>query len=72
MLEQSIDMKAIPGALFCWVNWINDHTILLGSVLTSSSVYRNRFEGDENITEWIISCSASTKGVNYRYVCSAG
>ncbi|MGY0039560.1 hypothetical protein [Pedobacter sp. NJ-S-72] len=67
VLEQSIDMKAIAWEPYSsWVNWINDHTILLGSVVDEQFRFTEIDLREMKILRsGLLAVPPAPKGVNY-------
>lgn len=67
VLEQSIDMKAIPWEPYSgWVNWVNDHTILLGSVVDEQFRYIEiDLKEMKVLRNGLLAVPPAPKGVNY-------
>lgn len=67
VLEQSIDMKKFPWEPYSgWVNWVNDHTILLGSVVDEHFRYIEiDLKEMKILRNGLLKVPPAPKGVNY-------
>jgi hypothetical protein len=67
VLEQSIDMKAIAWEPYSsWVNWINEHTILLGSVVDEQFRFTEiDLKEMKILRSGLLAVPPAPKGVNY-------